>query len=243
MRLPDTHPAATYREHDRGDRLRPSLSHPRRVVLTILRDRLIVALRDPRFPAGGRVLDLGCGNSPYEPLFRETGCNYVKADLPGNPVADLIVDESGCVDEPDGSFKVVLSSQVLEHVERPQTYLREAYRLLATDGILLLSTHGRWPYHPDPEDYRRWTHTGLCAELGEAGFTAVKSWDIMGGFSTTLLFLQDDLARLSHRRLKPVLFWIAQSMMAFLEWRRSAALSQEAAVYLVMCQKSEMQQL
>ncbi len=43
----------------------------------------------------------------------------------------------------------------------PGLYLSECFRVLRPGGQLLLSTHGVFPYHPDPVDLWRWTCEGL----------------------------------------------------------------------------------
>jgi SAM-dependent methyltransferase len=81
-------------------------------------------------------------------------------DVPGNPYADL----HGSIDAlpvPDASFDVVLCLQVLEHVPDPAAAVRELRRVVRPGGRVLLSTHGVYPFHPNPEDLWRWTHTGL----------------------------------------------------------------------------------
>ncbi len=108
------------------------------------------------------MLDLGCGNKPYESLFRKKFATYVGADIAGNKDADLVIGSDGRVNAQDNTFDCVLSTQVLEHVTDPQLYLSEARRLLKPDGSLVLSTHGIWPYHPDPTDLWRWTVEGLA---------------------------------------------------------------------------------
>ena len=77
--------------------------------------------------------------------------------------------------------------QVLEHVRDLGAYFREIRRLLSDDGILYLSTHGSWLYHPHPEDHRRWTSTGLVAELDAHGFTVDENVALVGPLATTTL--------------------------------------------------------
>jgi SAM-dependent methyltransferase len=106
-----------------------------------------------------RVLDVGCGDRPYQSLFADAA-EVVGFDVPGNPHADL----HGSIDAlpvADASFDVVLCLQVLEHVPDPQAAVRELRRAVRPGGRVLLSTHGVAPYHPNPEDLWRWTHTGL----------------------------------------------------------------------------------
>src|SRR3954447_813614 len=111
-------------------------------------------------PQGARVLDVGCGVKPYEPWFRERASSYVGVDIAQNPVADVV----GVVEAlplEDGSFDVVLCSQVLEHCDDPAQAVRELRRVTAPGGRVLASTHGVQVYHPSPVDYWRWTHEGL----------------------------------------------------------------------------------
>jgi len=147
------------RDPRRGD---PFYAH-----LVDLRD----ALRDALASASGLWLDFGADVSPYRELL--AGCQLRSADLPrtGRRV-DYLIDESGQLkDVAAGTFDGVLSTQVLEHVPEPASYLREAHRVLRPGGTLVLSTHGIWEDHPGPEDLRRWTVQGLEREVTAQGFT------------------------------------------------------------------------
>jgi SAM-dependent methyltransferase len=106
--------------------------------------------------AGGRVLDVGCGDRPYAQIFP----GAVGFDVPGNEHADLHGSLESIPVE-DESFDVVLCTQVLEHVDDPAAAVRELHRVVAPGGRVLASTHGVMLYHPNPQDLWRWTHTGL----------------------------------------------------------------------------------
>jgi len=107
-----------------------------------------------------RVLDVGCGAKPYEPLFAPYASSYVGVDPVDNPKAEL----KGPVEDlpvEDARFDVVLCNQVLEHCDDPRTAVSELRRVTAPGGRVLVTTHGVMPYHPSPTDYWRWTHAGL----------------------------------------------------------------------------------
>ncbi len=109
--------------------------------------------------AGKRVLDVGCGVKPYYPFFAGAA-EYVGVDVRQNRNADL----HGAIEAlpvEDGSFDVVLCTQVLEHVDDPARAVAELHRVTAPGGRVLASTHGVMLYHPNPQDLWRWTHAGL----------------------------------------------------------------------------------
>jgi len=70
---------------------------------------------------------------------------------------------------PDNSFEVVVSDQVLEHIEGdPQCAADETYRVLKPGGIAVHTTCFLTPFHGDPSfgspgagDYWRYPHHGL----------------------------------------------------------------------------------
>lgn len=103
-----------------------------------------------------RVLDVGAGDRPYRDLFPAA----VSFDVPGSPHADLHGSLEAIPVE-DASFDVVLCLQVLEHVPDPGAAVRELHRVVRPGGRVLLSTHGVYPFHPNPDDLWRWTHQGL----------------------------------------------------------------------------------
>jgi SAM-dependent methyltransferase len=61
----------------------------------------------------------------------------------------------------DGSFDVVLCTEVLEHLTEPQRAIDEMYRVLEPGGQLLLTTRFLFPIHDAPHDYFRYTKYGL----------------------------------------------------------------------------------
>lgn len=153
---------------NRDDYLRARLSpRPGEITYLHLRD-LRTAINEVATAEPLRVLDYGCGGSPYRPLF--PAARYTCADLPDTPLTDFVIHPDGRIDAGDGQFDLILSTQVLEHVAAPAVYLRECYRLLAPGGRLFLTTHGFYEEHGCPYDFHRWTADGLRFEIEAAGF-------------------------------------------------------------------------
>jgi 2-polyprenyl-3-methyl-5-hydroxy-6-metoxy-1,4-benzoquinol methylase len=133
---------------------------PRRTSVQYAVRKPLLAWLSAQDVRGLRVLDVGCGDRPYEQLL-QGAAEIVGFDVPGNPHADL----HGSIDAipvEDASFDVVLCLQVLEHVPDPAAAVRELRRVVKPGGRVLLSTHGVYPFHPNPNDFWRWTHDGLA---------------------------------------------------------------------------------
>lgn len=190
------------REARANSRLFPPRSSDRYHHLTQLKKAFEISIKEWVTGRGYRTLvDLGCGDTPYRPLFEAHVGEYIGVDIPENPGADMSFDHKGRVELASGSVGVVLSTQVLEHVRDTKTYLAEAHRLLSADGVLILSTHGYWMYHPDPHDYWRWTQEGLRELIQQMGFEVVSWRGVMGLMATSLQLLQDGLGPRLPRRL------------------------------------------
>ena len=159
-----------------------------------------------------RVLDYGCAELPYRGFFPREAA-YVAADLPGNPRATLELNADGTVPAGEGEFDAVVSTPVLEHVADPALYLREARRLLKPGGRLLLSTHGTFGYHPDPDDYWRWTGAGLRKAVTDAGLRMVRFEGMIGLLPTGLQLVQDAIYWHVPRPLRAPFALLMQALM------------------------------
>lgn len=133
-----------------------------------------------------RAVDLGAGSAPYRPLVESRGFDYVACDLDDD--APVRIEAGSPVPLPACCAALVLSLQVLEHVWDLDWYLGEARRLLQDDGRLVLSTHGTWLFHPHPTDFRRWTRSGLEAELRQRGFEPERTVALVGPLAWTTQF-------------------------------------------------------
>lgn len=61
----------------------------------------------------------------------------------------------------DNSVDAVVNESLLEHVSDPQAVVAEIVRVLKPGGILYTSVPFMTPYHASPDDFNRWTRSGL----------------------------------------------------------------------------------
>lgn len=217
-------------------RLKPPVFHSRWYHLKALRNALIEEAKATLAERGAsqNLVDLGCGSMPYKEIFQPLVDQYIGVDLPENLTADLHFDQNGRAPLQDASVDIILSSQVLEHVPSPQAYLGEAYRLLKPGGLLLLSTHGYWKYHPDPTDFWRWTREGLRKEIERAGFRIEHIRGIMNLAASGLQLFQDGSSAYIPRFLRPLFFWLNNRIIAIVDKLGSAeSRNSDAGVFVI----------
>ena len=121
-----------------------------------------------RLAGGRRVLDAACGEGYGAALLAEVAADVLGVDLDGTAVAHAedryegranLAFEQGDVRAmlrlQPGRFDVITCFGLLEHVAQPERVLAGLERLLAPDGVLLVSTpDARRPPEEGPEDER-----------------------------------------------------------------------------------------
>lgn len=129
-----------------------------------------------------RVLDYGSGSGLYVPLWEQS---FPEAELSFADISPVALEqlaerhprhrdhrfrvEHGRVQCEDGRFDVVVSVEVMEHVEDLDAYLRDIHRVLRPGGHFVWTTpcanplsvehvYSLWRREVDPteEGYRRW---------------------------------------------------------------------------------------
>jgi SAM-dependent methyltransferase len=137
-------------------------------------------------PEGSRVLDAGAGAAPYRALFEH--CHYVRSDWEESPHSEArqsdVLAPLDRMPIEDGSFDVIVNTEVLEHVNDPLAVLRELRRLLAPGGELWLTVPFVWELHEEPHDYFRYTSYGLRSLVERAGLEIIALDPIAGYFAT-----------------------------------------------------------
>ena len=127
----------------------------------------------------GLAVDLGAGRSPFKRKFPSTW-RYVTVD-PFSPA-----DFASLADMPaDLQADLVLMTEVLEHVPNPDAVLREVHAHTKPSGRLLITVPFNARVHGAPNDFRRWTPSGLEQLLTPAGW-AIEQLEPRGSDITTL---------------------------------------------------------
>ena len=152
-----------------------------------VRNNVRACLRDyfSRFlKPGMKVYNVGCGAKPFKNFLDGKVESHIGVDVEDGFYDASHIDLVGsayAVPAPDGAADAVISSQVLEHLERPEDALKEAARLIRPDGFLFISFPFLYPIHALPHDYLRYTRFYFDAALERHGFAIVERKTI-GGF-------------------------------------------------------------
>jgi SAM-dependent methyltransferase len=222
-----------------NDRLYPSIFHTRYVVLSQLRDITIARMQELTAQNKQQTLiDFGCGDMPYRSLIEPMVGKYLGIDLEMNPKAEHHIGFDSKTSLPDGYADIVLSNQVLEHVDTPSGYLQEAMRVLKPGGYMICTTHGYWFYHPTPNDYWRWTSAGLRKTIEAEGFRIHIFHGVLGLAASGLQLLQDGIIAKLPKFLVPPFALIMQiKIRLFNKINTQVQRDRDAALYVIVAQK------
>ncbi len=130
----------------------------KRKTVSILANRLFLdAMKEVVNHAKGELLDVGCGESPFYPLFLQRINSYVKTDILTSPVKPDIYSEIIALPFKAESFDTILCTHVLEHVFEPFCAFNEMKRVLRCGGVIIIGTPLIYWIHEAPVDYFRYT--------------------------------------------------------------------------------------
>jgi len=138
----------------------------------------------------GVMYDLGAGESPFKHFFLEYVDKYIAVDWTNsyhNTKADIIANLNAPLPIDSEVANTVVSFSVLEHLCEPQTMLNEAFRILKSDGALVLQVPFMWWIHEAPYDYYRYTRFGLQYMLDKAGFSDINIFPQTGFWTTWII--------------------------------------------------------
>jgi SAM-dependent methyltransferase len=129
--------------------------------------------------SGGTFIDIGSGP---ERLSRE----FINVDVFPFPEVDIVADAASLPFR-DNSVDAAVSESLFEHVPDASKVAREMVRIVKPDGIIYVSAPFMHPYHASPDDFNRWTISGLTHMFPE--LEIIKVGVRSGPWSALLLFM------------------------------------------------------
>jgi len=154
------------------------------LVCTIVDEHLLQAFE--RY-ARGVLVDIGCGTKPYADALKPYVTRHIGVDHPGTlhttHAIDVFADAYNTTLD-SGIADVVLSTAVLEHLERPQDAMNEIARILAPGGHAILTAPFFWHLHEAPRDFYRYTKFGLEHLIRHAGLEPIEIQPLAGYYVT-----------------------------------------------------------
>jgi SAM-dependent methyltransferase len=108
---------------------------------------------------GSRDVD-GC-NMTYRSMFESENWKHDGLDLVAGQGVDIVATELYHYPIETGTYDVVISGQVLEHVLDMYQWIREVARCVKPGGYVCIIAPWRWDYHPHPVDCWRIMRDGM----------------------------------------------------------------------------------
>jgi SAM-dependent methyltransferase len=156
---------------------------------------LTTSLRAAAPRARGQLLDVGCGDRRFEPIFAPFVDRYLGVEHQAvfetteasrrTAKPDLLYDGKRLPFD-DRSFDTVISTEVLEHTPEPPALIAEMARVLKPGGSMIVTAPFAFRLHEEPYDFFRFTPHGLASMLERAGLRVVQVtpfgsvWSVVG---------------------------------------------------------------
>ena len=155
-----------------------------------------------KYSFSGSILDVGCGNKPYQQLFSEA-TKYIGIDF-----QDFSVNKNMNFQKPDkyfpksytknfklpfkkNSFNNIVSFQVLEHHQAPEVFFSEIKRILKPGGKALITVPFIGGIHEEPYDFQRLTKYKLAHLCKDNKLSVIEISEVGSLFSAVyMLFVE-----------------------------------------------------
>jgi SAM-dependent methyltransferase len=125
----------------------------------------------PVFKTNMKVLEIGPGDYPstFRKIIDNESIQWDTIDIFNSDKLTYIAQDEYNFPIPDNTYDIVFSAQVLEHVRKVWTWIKEVSRVCKTDGYVVTINPVSWPFHEAPIDCWRVYPEGMKALYDEAG--------------------------------------------------------------------------
>lgn len=157
-------------------------------VILFMKEKALVQTRDVVEYSlkyiSGKTLDFGAGRAKYKKIIAKKADKYIAFDMFPGANIDVVGD---ILNSPfkENEFDTIVTNQVLEHIEKPWLMVKEIKRILKAGGICIATAPFINPYHPDPEDFFRYTKEGLRSLFKNENFEILE----YGSYGKTFIVL------------------------------------------------------
>lgn len=160
---------------------------------------------------GKIVLNVGSGNQ----IVHES---FINLDFFPHENVDVVADASNLPFKSE-IIDCIVSRSFIEHINYPSEFVNEIYRCLKKNAVTIHSIPFMYPYHSSPQDFTRYTHTGI--ENLFLNFEKLKISNLTGPFTLLVLILVDFFSSIfsfSNSRIKNILNYLFLSLFFWLKY-------------------------
>ncbi len=166
----------------------------------------------------GKVLDVGCGQSPYNFLLNQSEVSYTGIDIADASNFDyansnIIPFDGKNIPFGDNSFDALICTEVLEHVYNYQALVDEMYRVCKPGASAIITIPFSARYHYIPYDYFRYTPGALSKIFSKFSVIEIvpRGTDIVTIVSKIIVLFARNLVPTSLLKILLLPFWILLS--------------------------------
>jgi len=126
------------------------------------------------FPEDAVLLNIGSGVHRFEK-------NVINVDIFPYTEVDIVADATA-LPFAENSVDGIVCEMLIEHVPNPQKIIDEIFRVLRPGGKMCVSTPFMFPFHACPNDFYRWSSTGIheLCKVGKIKVIAARSGPTSG---------------------------------------------------------------
>lgn len=124
------------------------------------------------FPDHYVLADVGAGQSRFREIYERF--HYVGVDFYPYEKVRVVCDLNRSLSFKDARVDVIVTSNTLEHIAEPNTFLAECRRVLKPGGVLLGTVPFMINVHQRPYDFYRYTDINLLYLLKKHGFLNIE---------------------------------------------------------------------
>jgi SAM-dependent methyltransferase len=118
------------------------------------------------------ILNVGAGETRLDPRVKTL-------EIEAAPGIDFVGSATALPIE-DNSLDLLITQEVLEHVDNPFLAMREIYRVMKSGAKAYVQLPFTIGYHPCPNDYWRFTRHGIEELARQAGFCQIETGTSIG---------------------------------------------------------------